>query len=158
MSTVRVQVTAEDIAAADTDSAVTRVSWWQWPVKRALEAFIGVSVDVDRDMPDGYMATIGEHRGDATVLVTNLDVNAEAFLDARFDRNQPGEPFFFEITLPEWLCALVDEAIDDDASRCRVCGCTDEQACAGGCMWVPDPAFEGDLCSACLPGVMAARA
>lgn len=29
-------------------------------------------------------------------------------------------------------------------SRCRVCGCTDDRACPGGCWWVAD-----DLCSAC---------
>ena len=28
--------------------------------------------------------------------------------------------------------------------RCRVCGCTDADACAGGCTWV-----EHDLCSSC---------
>lgn len=28
---------------------------------------------------------------------------------------------------------------------CRVCGCTDEDACEGGCYWV-----EKDLCSACV--------
>lgn len=28
--------------------------------------------------------------------------------------------------------------------RCRVCGCSDEQPCAGGCTWVSE-----DLCSAC---------
>lgn len=29
-------------------------------------------------------------------------------------------------------------------STCRVCGCTDERACHGGCFWV-----EQDLCSSC---------
>lgn len=29
---------------------------------------------------------------------------------------------------------------------CRVCGCTDNSACAGGCGWV-----ERDLCSLCIP-------
>lgn len=29
---------------------------------------------------------------------------------------------------------------------CRVCGCTDDQACEGGCSWV-----EEDLCSKCVP-------
>lgn len=28
--------------------------------------------------------------------------------------------------------------------RCRVCGCTEGRACAGGCSWV-----EADLCSGC---------
>jgi hypothetical protein len=27
---------------------------------------------------------------------------------------------------------------------CRVCGCTDDRACPGGCWWV-----EADLCSSC---------
>lgn len=30
------------------------------------------------------------------------------------------------------------------APACRVCGCTDERACEGGCSWV-----EPDLCSQC---------
>lgn len=28
---------------------------------------------------------------------------------------------------------------------CRVCGCTDDRACAGGCRWAQD-----DLCTACV--------
>lgn len=28
---------------------------------------------------------------------------------------------------------------------CRVCGCTDDRACPGGCYWV-----EADLCSVCV--------
>ncbi|MCK9435726.1 MAG: hypothetical protein M0Q12_00795 [Synergistaceae bacterium] len=31
-----------------------------------------------------------------------------------------------------------------DTPTCRVCGCTDNHACEGGCYWV-----EEDLCSAC---------
>lgn len=31
-----------------------------------------------------------------------------------------------------------------DVRKCRVCGCTDDRACVGGCFWV-----EEDLCSAC---------
>lgn len=30
-------------------------------------------------------------------------------------------------------------------TTCRVCGCTDERACAGGCSWI-----QSGLCSACL--------
>ena len=40
---------------------------------------------------------------------------------------------------------------------CRVCTCTDDQACVteyGTCWWVNDPAGEGPLCSECLPAVM----
>jgi hypothetical protein len=30
--------------------------------------------------------------------------------------------------------------------HCRVCGCSNLSACAGGCWWVED-----DLCSSCVP-------
>lgn len=33
-------------------------------------------------------------------------------------------------------------------TRCRVCGCTEVNACAGGCSWV-----EKDLCSTCAVAV-----
>lgn len=36
-----------------------------------------------------------------------------------------------------------DEPLFDE-QKCRVCGCTDDYACPGGCYWV-----EPDLCSKC---------
>lgn len=105
MKTVRVNVTAEDIEAAE--EVYGRMDWWQWPVKRALEGLIGESVDIDHDLPQGYMATVGPS-DDQAVLVLSLDASAEAWLDARWDRGQAGEPFFFELSLPDWLVALVD--------------------------------------------------
>ncbi|HEY7202431.1 MAG TPA: ParB/RepB/Spo0J family partition protein [Candidatus Dormibacteraeota bacterium] len=41
---------------------------------------------------------------------------------------------------------------DSEVPTCRVCGCTTEEACPGGCTWVEDPAGLGDLCSRCLAG------
>lgn len=35
-----------------------------------------------------------------------------------------------------------------DEQRCRLCGCTEDHACEGGCSWVAE-----DLCSACLEKV-----
>lgn len=35
--------------------------------------------------------------------------------------------------------------VDEYSAICRVCGCTDDTACADGCSWVED-----DLCSACV--------
>ena len=35
--------------------------------------------------------------------------------------------------------------VESAKRRCRVCGCTDDHACPGGCSWV-----EEDLCSACV--------
>ena len=38
-----------------------------------------------------------------------------------------------------------DLGIDGISAKCRTCGCTDDEACIGGCTWV-----ESDLCSACV--------
>ena len=38
-----------------------------------------------------------------------------------------------------------------ESIRCRICGCSDAEACEGGCWWVEDPASQqGDLCSSCF--------
>lgn len=34
---------------------------------------------------------------------------------------------------------------DDGQPSCRVCGCTQDRACAGGCVWAT-----ADLCSRCV--------
>ena len=38
-------------------------------------------------------------------------------------------------------------------TACRVCGCTDDRACDGGCSWA-----EADLCSRCAPAAASDRA
>lgn len=48
------------------------------------------------------------------------------------------------IDIPELLAKV--EEIKKSMRRCRVCGCTDDNACDGGCYWVED-----DLCSECAP-------
>lgn len=32
---------------------------------------------------------------------------------------------------------------------CRVCGCSEYDACPEGCWWIPDPKGLGPLCSSC---------
>jgi len=46
----------------------------------------------------------------------------------------------------EWTWVISFERIDKpaDARRCRICGCTEDHVCPGGCYWV-----EWDLCSSC---------
>ncbi len=36
-----------------------------------------------------------------------------------------------------------------EVRKCRVCGCTDDHACEGGCYWVA-----GDLCSQCADKIV----
>jgi hypothetical protein len=41
------------------------------------------------------------------------------------------------------------EGLGYEAS-CAICGCTEDQACPGGCCWVEDPqGLMRDICSAC---------
>lgn len=164
MKTITIEITAERIAAAD---QVDEDQWWADPVAAALHARIGAIADIDGDMDGAVTATLSgrdaaidesrEVLEDDCTLVVGLPKIAADWLNARWDSTdpdnpdgrQPGEPFSFELALPDWLCAMVDEAIDEDEPRCRVCGCTEDRACAGGCWWVPDPEQLGELCSSC---------
>lgn len=38
-------------------------------------------------------------------------------------------------------------------AECRVCGCTEDEPCEGGCSWVKDPEGLGDLCSRCRAAI-----
>jgi ParB/RepB/Spo0J family partition protein len=45
---------------------------------------------------------------------------------------------------------LVDDGEEEeDVARCRICGCTEDEPCEGGCEWVEDPVELGELCSRC---------
>lgn len=59
------------------------------------------------------------------------DVPVDGFAEDPFDEEDP---------------TTADDLFDVPA--CRVCGCTEDRACPGGCWWVEDPEGE-DLCSAC---------
>lgn len=45
---------------------------------------------------------------------------------------------------------------DDDIAHCWLCGCTEDDACAGGCSWVPDPDGIRDVCSNCTDAAVPA--
>ena len=52
------------------------------------------------------------------------------------------------IPMPETLTVLSDEGVTRFKAaerKCRVCGCTEDKACKGGCCWM-----EWDLCSKCV--------
>jgi hypothetical protein len=73
----------------------------------------------------------------------------------RAERRRPAPP---PLTLEE-ACARLEAAaaqaptvrvdgkfVFTEHGVCRECGCTDERACPGGCIWV-----EPNLCSRCVP-------
>lgn len=66
--------------------------------------------------------------------------------------NVPGEPSKSEGVVDTVIRLLDDKYKPEESSeniteeaKCRVCGCTWDNACQGGCYWV-----EEDLCSACV--------
>jgi uncharacterized protein with PIN domain len=80
---------------------------------------------VSRTKPDGYAC-----QGCGTVVPAAEDGSLpEGWVKKEF----PERSYF--------LCPKCQE----DFRFCRVCGCSDEDACEGGCYWV-----EEDLCSACV--------
>jgi hypothetical protein len=99
---IRVEVTTEDIERADADE-----SGWKDPVEFAIARVAGVDVSVDRDVPDGYMAAIG-NKGRGSTVVVNLPPAANAYLDEWWDRGDLiPDPISFDIELDTWLTDLV---------------------------------------------------
>lgn len=70
---------------------------------------------------------------------------AEAYNDID-TKNCPDNCGLPESNESEWNCwqkKILDEVESEQV--CRVCGCTQDNACPGGCYWV-----EEDLCSKCV--------
>lgn len=79
--------------------------------------------------------------GASTVLVVALAAYA-VFLGIGFQEQSRNRRRAAEL---ERRIARAEEYVSLwDVRRCRVCGCTDDIACATGCWWVDD-----DLCSSC---------
>lgn len=55
------------------------------------------------------------------------------------EENLPGQ-----MDITDYKECTPDGNQEEDIQTCRVCGCTDDKACPGGCYWVED-----DLCSQC---------
>lgn len=78
-----------------------------------------------------------------TKKVSDRDMR-KLFCEA-FGRNVVQAECFASMTLREMIAYILDEEEKDENERkCRVCGCTEDNACEGGCYWV-----EEDLCSKC---------
>jgi hypothetical protein len=86
-----------------------------------------VNIDVDR-----RRRNLG-----AAALLGIIELATKAYGPAAVD----GDPEL--ITALGQIAGIAARALGEPRT-CRVCGCTDERACPGGCSWV-----EEDLCSAC---------
>jgi hypothetical protein len=121
-------------AGRDTDQPESVTRW-------STRAVIAV-VDADRSssMPPG-MAYLDDAPGGG--LTTGGDLRCQT-------RAVNADGRTFRCTINAWHPNRLHEF---EAERtCRVCGCTDLNACTGGCAWV-----DADLCSACLADAMVVR-
>lgn len=85
-----------------------------------------------------------------------LDARAAGGALVRRVRSRPPAPPVAELSFDEVNAILAQAAAEapdvlpdgkfkfSATGRCRVCGCTDERACPGGCVWA-----EPSLCSRC---------
>jgi|HubBroStandDraft_6_1064221.scaffolds.fasta_scaffold14002_7 ParB/RepB/Spo0J family partition protein len=76
-----------------------------------------------------------------------LEATGYALTQVEVDRVTPPEDG--DRSAGELAEGWADEDQEDDVARCRVCGCTEDLPCEGGCQWVENPLDEGELCSRC---------
>jgi hypothetical protein len=99
---VRVEVTAEHIAAAGVDRMA-----WAAPVEDAIAALTGQTVMIDGGDGDGCVVTIGQ---DAWTLVIDLPADVNAWLDARWEErwaDAGAEGWHFDLEVPDWVEQLL---------------------------------------------------
>lgn len=65
----------------------------------------------------------------------------------------PGEETDVWLDGKAWELLVKTARNEAGVAKCRKCGCSELQACSGGCRWV-----EPDLCSECMKPVRKAKA
>lgn len=113
MTAVRIQVTAEDIAACAIEPGVAEGfksthPEGKDPVELAIARVAGVETMCDEDRPGQEMATIGQG---ANTLVANLPPEVSPWID-RYYKGQAVEPFDFDIEIEDWLHAFLATPAD----------------------------------------------
>ena len=93
--------------------------------------------------------------GEMPVIVTGFFQEHEALFQAVWIELLTRKPKIVKNTKAEKAGEATEfpdepEAEKKPERKCRICGCTDAQACEGGCTWIGD-----DLCSNCEEKVLA---
>jgi hypothetical protein len=114
--------------------------------------------DLYEELLDGatYARQLLEERADRQALVEKLRTLAadDGHLAAWMAGHQLKPSAYAPQVLAAVLADLEQDTVDaDPVPACRVCGCTEDQACEGGCHWVDDPQM-GELCSRCEGAVL----
>ncbi|RCG27228.1 hypothetical protein DQ384_26275 [Sphaerisporangium album] len=83
-----------------------------------------------------------------SVLPGDEALGAAEFLILRARRALGGAGLTVEEVRERWPVVELGRE-DVEVATCRLCGCTEDAACEGGCCWVPN-GLGVDLCSACV--------
>jgi hypothetical protein len=132
-------------------------SWWHQSGQKGccnrVGAWLGMDLQKEWTINQEYleaktkaeMLSMGESLG-----ILN-DPKAQAFLYEKLGKKRgkieackKGELIRVFLESGVDLAGKVPDEILVKEKKCRVCGCTDDHACLGGCYWVKE-----DLCSAC---------
>ena len=101
-----------------------------------MDLFKHLDIDLENDTLAMVFEKLNEKGiGNCSVTLGNDKTDFAMLL---FVTEQEFMPFFL-ISIQDF-----DQFKEENERRCRVCGCTQNNACPGGCWWVED-----DLCSAC---------
>lgn len=93
---------------------------------------------------------VTEYYAPSSIFAIRPCSHEQAIIAAKYWRPIESGPPALGPGLEELVDAEIVDDFDERWRVCRICGCTEDDACAGGCSWVPDPQHRGDLCSACL--------
>ncbi|SNS15866.1 PRTRC system protein E [Humidesulfovibrio mexicanus] len=96
------------------------------------------------ELEAGFLDAVLAYAPDVAALASNLS-QAKASMEGGKKGGKAKEPKPDpKPVAPQASFLTMDSDPAESARTCRKCGCTDDQACSGGCSWV-----EPDLCSAC---------
>ncbi|MGI5161444.1 hypothetical protein [Microbispora sp. CA-102843] len=105
----------------------------------------GTSIEVDTA---GSYYGVNVH-GTLAGLSVRLYMKAEDVCERRVTgrATSPDDRVLQEVVEWQLPAELLDAVAQADEPACRLCGCTENEGCPGGCVWVPDPEGKGELCS-----------
>jgi single-strand DNA-binding protein len=118
------------------------IEWFKKGLLVAVEGPIRTRTYVDRNGITRKQTEINAYRVHFTGDKRGLEADATVEADDLYDQEAAG---LFKLGSSENATETeTGQSQPDGVRRCRECGCTEDNACPGGCYWV-----EPDLCSVC---------
>ena len=160
----RAEIIAQIVSTAETVTNAPE-AFFRWLVGRELEMCARVDKELARrrGCPEGIdeldwiereLPEMPGHKARGLFIEIILAEGYRAELDELADVYGVEVPEEFRSEKASKKAASIEQAKPDvhdpdDEPACRLCGCTENRPCPGGCSWVEDAEQFGDLCSQC---------